>query len=104
MSVSLSFTFIIRETFCAILTDNGSEFKDPLALDTDPVTDECDIRIFCCHPNVSDEKAECENNHALICRIVPKGTSWRKASWIKKCSSSMTCIIWTIMRSGSSTF
>lgn len=67
---------LFSETFSVILTDNGPEFKDPLALETDPETGEKAIRIFFCHPQSSNEKAECENNHSLIRRIVPKGTCW----------------------------
>lgn len=69
-------TKLFAETFSIILTDNGSEFKDPLSLETDPETGERDIHIFFCHSQASDEKAECEANHAIIRRIVERGTSW----------------------------
>lgn len=32
-------------------------------------------QIFFCEPNRSDQKSQCENNHKLFRRIVPKGTS-----------------------------
>lgn len=32
-------------------------------------------KVFFCEPNRSDEKGRCENNHKLLRRIIPKGTS-----------------------------
>lgn len=33
-------------------------------------------RVFYCHPLASWEKGDCENNHAFIRRILPKGASF----------------------------
>jgi IS30 family transposase len=58
-----------------VLTDRGTEFSDPTALETDgqglPST-----RIFYCEPNRSDQKGHCENNHEQIRCVIPKGTSF----------------------------
>lgn len=63
-----------KRLFPVILTDNGSEFSDPEAIET---ADDGELvaKVFYCHPLASWEKADCENNHALIRRIIPKGRS-----------------------------
>ncbi|AEC01964.1 IS30 family transposase [Parasphaerochaeta coccoides] len=61
--------------FPVILTDNGSEFSCPEALETDG-QGELLTRVFYCHPMACWEKAACENNHALIRRILPKGRTF----------------------------
>lgn len=58
-----------------ILTDNGSEFSDPLALEFDS-TGRRRTRIFYCDPYASFQKNGIETNHSLIRRIIPKGTSF----------------------------
>lgn len=63
-----------RKLFQVILTDNGSEFTDPEAIEFDD-DGELLARVFFCHPLASWEKGDCENNHALIRRIMPKGMS-----------------------------
>ena len=64
-----------RELFPVILTDNGSEFSDPVSLETDPVTGEQRTRIFYCHPNSSFEKGAAEKNHTLMRHVLPKRKS-----------------------------
>lgn len=63
-----------RKVFQVMLGDNGSEFSNPCALETDsegnPRT-----RVFYCDPSSPYQKGAIENNHTLIRRIVPKGTS-----------------------------
>lgn len=70
-------TFV--QLFPAILTDNGTEFSNPTALEFwrpgTPV-EARRTRIFYCHPRASFEKPHCENNHSLIRRILPKGMSF----------------------------
>lgn len=66
---------VFRRMFPAILTDNGSEFSDPRALELDP-KGKPRTRIFFCHPLCSNEKAEIEQVHTLMRRILPKGTSF----------------------------
>ncbi|MDD5865943.1 MAG: IS30 family transposase [bacterium] len=63
-----------RKLFPVILTDNGTEFKDPISLENSengvPRT-----TIFYCDPQASWQKPFVETNHRLIRRIIPKGHS-----------------------------
>lgn len=65
-------TFI--RLFPVILTDNGSEFSNPNAIEftKDGIQR---TRIFYCDPASSHQKGECENNHLFIRKISPKGKS-----------------------------
>ena len=62
-------------TIPLILTDNGSEFSNPFAI-------ECDsdgvirTRIFYCDPSSPHQKGSAEVNHEMIRRFIPKGTSF----------------------------
>ena len=63
--------------FPVILTDNGSEFSDPLSIEFGP--DRKSRRrtyVFYCDPSSPHQKGACEVNHELIRRIVPKGKSF----------------------------
>lgn len=66
---------LFRKLFPVILTDNGSEFSNPEAIEFNE-DNERRTRIFYCHPSSPNEKGACEVNHELIRRIVPKGKSW----------------------------
>lgn len=72
-------TQLFSETFSIILTDNGSEFKDPLSIEMDEFSknEEKLVHVFYCHPGRSDEKAKCERNHKELRRMVPQGISWK---------------------------
>ena len=61
--------------FPAILTDNGSEFSNPRAIEEEP-SDSNVLRtlVFYCHAGASFEKGACEVNHEFIRRIIPKGS------------------------------
>ena len=65
-----------KELFVLILTDNGSEFSNPIEIEFDLTTGEKRTQIFYCHPSSPNEKGSCEVNHELIRRILPKGTSF----------------------------
>ena len=65
-----------KELFVLILTDNGSEFSNPIEIEFDLNTGEKRTQIFYCHPSSPNEKGSCEVNHELIRRILPKGTSF----------------------------
>ena len=65
-----------KELFILILTDNGSEFSNPIEIEFDLTTGEKRTQIFYCHPSSPNEKGACEVNHELIRRILPKGTSF----------------------------
>ncbi len=64
-----------KKLFKVILTDNGSEFSNPLKLELDK-DDKKRTRIFYCNPYASYQKPAVENNHALVRRILPKGISF----------------------------
>lgn len=65
---------LFRECFPLILTDNGHEFSDIESMERS-IYGGRRTRIYFCEPNRSDEKGACENNHKLIRRVIPKGTS-----------------------------
>ena len=56
------------------MTDNGSEFTNPLAIEFDKQGKQR-TRIFYCDPSAPFQKGAVENNHELIRRIIPKGRS-----------------------------
>ena len=57
-----------------ILTDNGSEFSDPVKIERVNGKDKLS-NVFYCYPYSAFLKPEIENNHELIRRIIPKGSS-----------------------------
>ena len=65
---------LFEATFPVILTDNGTEFSNPLALE---FNDEGigRTRIFFCNPGASYQKGAIEKNHEFIRYIIPKGTT-----------------------------
>lgn len=63
-----------KRLFSVILTDNGVEFKNPDALERTR-TGLYRTQLFFCDPQASWQKPQVENNHRLIRRILPKGTS-----------------------------
>ena len=60
--------------FQVVLGDNGSEFTNPSAIEMDP-QGERRTRLFYCDPAAPYQKPAVENNHSLIRRIIPKGTT-----------------------------
>lgn len=62
--------------FPIILTDNGSEFSNPNAIETSLFSENKRTKVFYCEPGRSDQKGSCEVNHELIRRILPKKTSF----------------------------
>ena len=65
-----------KRLFEAILTDNGTEFSDPLSIECDFNTGEKIVNLFYCDPNCSWQKGSIEKNHEFIRYILPKGTSF----------------------------
>ena len=61
--------------FPVILGDNGTEFSDPLAIELDAEGNRR-TNVFYCDPSAPFQKGAIENNHELIRRILPKGTSF----------------------------
>lgn len=68
---------MFRKYFPVILTDNGSEFKNPWAIEK---TSDGKHRtyVFYCDPYVSNQKARLEKNHEYIRYVIPKGRSMFK--------------------------
>lgn len=86
-SVSLVFKRLYdllgHDDFCmlfpAILTDNGSEFSSPLALEFNKSGIQR-TKIFYCDPSSPYQKGAIENNHTLLRRILVKGSSFNQYS------------------------
>ena len=65
---------LFRKYFPVILTDNGSEFKDPWRIEK---TEDGRPRTFVyyCDPYISNQKGRLEKNHEFIRYVIPKGRS-----------------------------
>jgi IS30 family transposase len=67
----------VRQLFSVILTDNGSEFSNPKAIEYGSEKyGGLRTRIFYCDAGRPYQKGAIEVNHELIRRILPKGTSF----------------------------
>ena len=64
---------LFEKTFPIILTDNGTEFGNPLSLEFNP-EGIVRTRIFYCDPRASYQKGMIEKNHEFIRYVLPKGT------------------------------
>lgn len=68
-----------RETFerifQAILTDNGTEFSNPSAIEHDP-DGNARTRVFYCRPYTAADKPHVERNHEFIRKVLLKGASF----------------------------
>ena len=69
---------LFQGLFQVLLTDRGSEFTDPIRIETDLVTGELQCKVFYCDPGNSNQKSNCEKNHGLIRYVLPKGKSMDK--------------------------
>lgn len=67
---------LYRKTFACVLTDNGSEFADPTAIEFGPETGERTCRLFYCDPGKSGQKGKIERNHVELRKVFPKGTDF----------------------------
>lgn len=65
---------LFEKTFPVILTDNGSEFSNPVSLEFNS-KGIGRTRIFFCNPHASYQKGAIEKNHEFIRYVIPKGTS-----------------------------
>lgn len=76
MEVRIS-TVVFNRYLPLILTDRGTEFSNPDALEGE---NEKPIRtsIYYCDPMASWQKPHCEKNHTYIRMICPKGTSFEE--------------------------
>ena len=66
---------LFEKTFPIILTDNGTEFSNPLSLEFNQ-EGIGRTRIFYCNPEASYQKGSIEKNHEYIRYVLPKGTSF----------------------------
>lgn len=64
---------IMGEMFAVILTDNGTEFSNPLAIEFDCEGNRI-ANLFYCNPGASYQKPHVERNHEGIRLILPKGS------------------------------
>lgn len=62
-----------KNLFPVILTDNGSEFSNPKAIEEPDILSGLKTRIFYCDAGKPYQKGAIEVNHELIRRILPKG-------------------------------
>ena len=65
-----------QRLFEVILTDNGTEFSNPVNIECDINTGEKLVNLFYCDPNCSWQKGTLEKNHEYIRYVLPKGTSF----------------------------
>ena len=66
---------LFRRLFPVLLTDNGSEFSNPLALEQAP-DGTSRARLFYCDPCASWQKGRVERNHEFLRLVLPKGSSF----------------------------
>lgn len=66
---------VFKRSFPVILTDNGSEFKNPEDLELDSMGNQR-TKIFYCNAMASYQKPHVEKNHEYIRYIMPKGKSF----------------------------
>lgn len=64
-----------RRLFPVLLTDNGTEFSNPLRIESDS-WGEIRTKVFYCDINRSDQKGSIEVTHEFIRRIIPRGKSF----------------------------
>jgi len=60
-----------------IVTDNGTEFFNPIYIENDLTTGEKVCNLYYCHPSSPEEKPELEKNHEYIRYVLPKKTSFQ---------------------------
>ena len=66
---------LFSKVFRIILTDNGTEFFDPLHIELNYDTGYKTTNVFYCKPYSSFQKPNIEHNHEYIRRVFPKGES-----------------------------
>jgi len=67
---------LFRELFPVILTDNGSEFSNPKAIEYGTELYGKRTQIYYCDAGCPHQKGAIEVNHGLIRRALPKGSSF----------------------------
>ncbi len=69
-----------RRLFPALLKDNGTEFSNPLAVETSPDDGAPRTKVFYTRPYTATDKSHVERNHEYIRRVVLKGESFDSLS------------------------
>lgn len=64
-----------KALFPVILTDRGTEFSNPLAIESHYETGELLTHVFFCDPQASNQKAQIEENHSIVRYVIPKYTN-----------------------------
>ena len=64
-----------RRLFPLVLVDNGSEFSNPRAIESD-AAGQPRTRLFYCNPSAPYQKAAIERSHEFIRMVLPKGSSF----------------------------
>ena len=67
-----------KKAFEVILTDNGSEFFNPMSIEIEKETGEIISHVFYCNPGASWQKGAIEKNHEYIRYVLPKGSSFEE--------------------------
>ena len=67
---------VFKKVFEVVLTDNGTEFFNPISIEVDKETGEIISHIFYCDPGASWQKGAIEKNHEYIRYVLPKGSSF----------------------------
>lgn len=65
-----------RMLFPAVLADNGTEFSNPLAIETSPGDGTRRTRVSCTRPYTATDKAHVERNHEYVRRVAFRGESF----------------------------
>lgn len=65
-----------RLLFPVLLTDNGTEFSNPVSIETSPDDGSARSKVFYARPHTATDKSHVERNHEYIRRIVFKGESF----------------------------
>lgn len=67
---------LYKKTFEVVLTDNGSEFANPLDIEIFNDTGEMVTHVFYCDPGKSGQKGKIEKNHVELRKVFPKPTNF----------------------------
>lgn len=65
-----------RRLFPALLKDNGTEFSNPLAVETSPDDGAPRTKVFYTRPYTATDKSHVERNHEYVRRVAFKGESF----------------------------
>ncbi len=65
-----------KNLFPCTITDRGNEFNNFLGIESSIETGEKRTTVFYCDAYASHQKGAIENNHTLVRRVIPKGTSF----------------------------